>query len=234
MSTMRLAVIPARGGSKRIPQKNIKFFCGKPMIVWSIDAALQSGCFDEVVVSTDDDEIANIARASGALIPFIRPAELADDYANTTDVVHHAAKWFVDNGNTPTEVCCIYATAPFLLPTDIQTGLKALLDARCDYSFSVCNYEFPVQRAIRLNPYGRIEMFDPAKFYTRSQDLEEVFHDAGQFYWGSLSAWLQKKIIFASGSVPIKLPLYRVQDIDTPDDWQRAEYLHKLINFGGV
>jgi pseudaminic acid CMP-transferase len=226
---MRIAVIPARGGSKRIPRKNIKPFCGRPIIIWSIEAALLSGCFDQVVVSTDDVEIAEVAQSAGATVPFMRPAELADDYTGTIPVVRHAIEWFRRQGVLPEQVCCIYATAPFIRAEDIQQGLEALDTTDCDYAFAVTTYAFPIQRAIRLTKKGRVEMFYPEHFDTRSQDLEEAYHDAGQFYWGRSDAWVVGKPIFSPSSVPIILPRYRVQDIDTPEDWERAEWLFKTM-----
>lgn len=226
---MKLAVIPARGGSKRIPRKNIKLFCGKPMIVWSIEAALQSGCFDQIVVSTDDAEIAEVARQHGAQVPFMRPASLSDDHTGTTAVIAHAIDWFAAQGQMPEQVCCLYATAPFVTAADLQTGLQTLIDTGCDYAFSVTSYAFPIQRAIRITEAKRVEMFYPEHFNTRSQDLEEAYHDAGQFYWGRASAWQQGQIIFGPNSVPVLLPRHRVQDIDTPEDWLRAEWLFKAM-----
>ena len=226
---MKLAVIPARGGSKRIPRKNIKTFCGKPMIAWSIEAALQSGCFDAVAVSTDDAEIAEVARAHGAIVPFMRPAELSDDHTGTIPVIRHAIEWHQHQGQTPERVCCIYATAPFVRAEDLKRGLRVLEETGCDYAFSVTSYAFPIQRAIRITPQGRVEMFHPEHFNTRSQDLEEAFHDAGQFYWGQASAWLAGKPIFSPDAAPVILPRHRVQDIDTPEDWTRAEWLFKAM-----
>lgn len=222
---MNIAVIPARGGSKRIPRKNIKEFCGKPMIVWSIEAALHSGCFDRIVVSTDDIEIAEVAQRFGAEVPFMRPAELSDDHTGTIPVIRHATEWFIEQGQQPEQVCCIYATAPFISPEDIQHGLEILTATGSAYAFSVTSYPFPIQRAIRLTPHGRVEMFSPEEFNSRSQDLEEAYHDAGQFYWGRASAWLSEKKIFSSEASPVLLPRYRVQDIDTMEDWQRAELM---------
>lgn len=226
---MKLAVIPARGGSKRIPRKNIKPFCGKPMIAWSIEAALQSGCFDEVIVSTDDAEIADVARQWGADVPFMRPAALADDYTGTIPVVRHAIEWFQQAGKQPSQVCCIYATAPFVQIEDLRRGLDLLLANVCSYAFSVTSYPFPVQRAIRITEQGRVEMFCPEHFDTRSQDLEEAWHDAGQFYWGGAKAWLEDPAFFTRSSVPVRLPRHRVQDIDTSEDWLRAEWLFKAM-----
>jgi pseudaminic acid cytidylyltransferase len=226
---MRLAVIPARGGSKRIPRKNILPFGGRPMIAWSITAALESGCFDQVVVSTDDAEIADVARAEGASVPFLRPGALSDDHTGTIPVVAHAVQWFVDAGQAPGQVCCLYATAPFVQPADLQRGLALLESSGAAYAFSVTSYAFPIQRAIRITPQGRVAMFDPAQFNTRSQDLEEAFHDAGQFYWGRAEAWLQGQRIFSPEAVPVQLPRHRVQDIDTPEDWTRAEWLWRAM-----
>jgi len=220
---MKLAVIPARGGSKRIPRKNIRPFCGKPMIAWSIEAARRSGCFDRVVVSTDDEEIAAVARDWGAEIPFMRPAELADDHAGTIPVIAHAIRHLQDRGEPPRAVCCIYATAPFVRVPDLQRGSELLDRTDCDYVFSVTTYAFPIQRALRVKENGRVEMFHPEHFDTRSQDLEEAYHDAGQFYWGRAEVWLAGKRIFSPDAMPLILPRHRVQDIDTPEDWERAE-----------
>lgn len=227
--TTRIAIIPARGGSKRIPRKNIKLFCAKPMIAWSIDAALQSGCFDQVIVSTDDQEIAEVARQYGATVPFMRPAELSDDHTGTVPVIQHAIEWVNAQGQPVEQACCLYATAPFVSAEDINRGLDILNATQSDYAFSVTSYAFPIQRAIRLNDEGRVQMFNPEHFNTRSQDLEEAFHDAGQFYWGTADAWLQGRMIFGTGSVPVPLPRHRVQDIDTPEDWVRAEWLFKAM-----
>ena len=226
---MKIAVIPARGGSKRIPRKNIRPFGGKPMIAWSIEAALQSGCFDQVIVSTDDTEIAEVARTYGAAVPFMRPAELSDDHTGTIPVIRHAIEWFKQQGAVPGKVCCIYATAPFVRGENIQKGLDILDSTGSDYAFSVTSYAFPIQRALRLTAAGRVEMFHPEHFNTRSQDLEEGYHDAGQFYWGRSSAWLAGKPIFSPDAAPVMLPRHRVQDIDTPEDWERAEWMFKAM-----
>ena len=223
---MRLAVIPARGGSKRIPRKNIKSFCGKPMIARSIEAALKSKCFDRVIVSTDDAEIADVARQNGAEVPFMRPAELSDDHTGTIPVIRHAIEWMETHTGAPMQdVCCLYATAPFVLSDDLRRGLLVLAETGSDYAFSVTSYAFPIQRAIRLTPHGRVDMFSPEYFNVRSQDMEEAYHDAGQFYWGRAEAWKEGRVIFAPGSVPVLLPRHRVQDIDTPEDWERAQWM---------
>ncbi len=226
---MRIAIIPARGGSKRIPRKNIKQFAGKPMIAWSIEAALKSACFDQVIVSTDDNEITEIAKAYGAEVPFKRPAELSDDYAGTIPVIAHAIAWHVHEGKAVDEVCCIYATAPFLQASDLKRGLEVLKSTKADYAFAVSSYAFPIQRAIRITSQNRVDMFQPECFNVRSQDLEEAWHDAGQFYWGIAQAWLDQKPIFGKDAAPVILPRYRVQDIDTFEDWERAEWMFKAL-----
>lgn len=224
---MKLAIIPARGGSKRIPRKNIKAFCGKPMIAYSIEAALKSGCFDKIVVSTDDEEIATMARSLGAEVPFMRPRELSDDHTATIPVIAHAIQML----NIPNlqAVCCIYATAPFVQPNYIQEAYEKLIKTQSAYAFSATSFPFPIQRAIRLTKDNRVEMFSPENFAVRSQDLEEAYHDAGQFYWGTTSAWLEGKVIFAPHSTAVLLPRHLVQDIDTPEDWIRAEFMYKAL-----
>lgn len=226
---MRLAIIPARGGSKRIPRKNIKPFCGRPMIAWPIEAARKSGCFDRIIVSTDDVEIAELARKCGAEAPFVRPAELSDDHTGTIPVIAQAIQWQQQHGEAPAEVCCIYATAPFLHTEDLCRGLEILEQSGSDYAFSVTSYAFPIQRAVRITASNRVEMFYPEYFNTRSQDLEQAWHDAGQFYWGRAEAWLSGRPIFSADSVPVILPRHRVQDIDTPEDWERAEWIFRTM-----
>lgn len=226
---MRLAIIPARGGSKRIPRKNIKDFCGLPMIAWPIRAAIQSQCFDRIFVSTDDVEIAQVAQAYGAQVPFLRPHELSDDHTGTIPVITHAVNWQNHNGTAATEVCCIYATAPFVQADDLQRGLRTLESTGADYAISVASYVFPIQRAIRITSDQRIDMFQPQHLCSRSQDLSEAWHDAGQFYWGKAQAWLQGKVLFSHDAAPVPLPRHRVQDIDTSEDWERAEWLFKAM-----
>lgn len=226
---MKLAIIPARGGSKRIPRKNIKPFCGKPMIAWSIEAARESGCFDRIIVSTDDAEIADVARTYGAEVPFMRPLELSDDHTGTIPVIAHAVDWMNRNAGPIGFACCLYATAPFIQAEDLQRGFEVLQQSCADYAFSVTSYVFPIQRAIRITADQRVEMFNPEHFTTRSQDLEEAFHDAGQFYWGRTAAWLAGKSLFSHDAAPVPLQRHRVQDIDTAEDWERAEWLFKAM-----
>jgi N-acylneuraminate cytidylyltransferase len=222
---MRVAIIPARGGSKRIPRKNIRLFFGKPLIAWSIEAAKKSGLFDRIAVSTDDDEIASIARQWGAEVPFRRPADLSDDQTSTTEVIGHATKWTRDNGWPVVAVCCIYATAPFLQISDLERGLHLLESGAWQYAFTATDFAAPIFRSFRLRPDGGVEMFFPEHFSTRSQDLPVALHDAAQFYWGRPEAWIEGKMLFAPHSVPIVVPRWRVQDIDDEEDWRRAEML---------
>lgn len=230
---MNIGIIPARGGSKRIPGKNIKPFAGKPIIGWVIETAVTSGLFERIVVSTDDDEIAAVAREYGADVPFLRPAELADDHTGIVEVVQHGTAWMREE-NIPVEhVCCMLATAPFLQPGVLSQALKQLIELQAQYAFSVTDYAFPVQRAIRVNSEGRVEALWPENITTRSQDLEDVYHDAGQFYWGTAQAWEQGQAIFSGDSVPIRLPRYRVQDIDTDEDWTRAELMFNALRESG-
>ncbi|WP_413718476.1 pseudaminic acid cytidylyltransferase [Silicimonas sp. MF1-12-2] len=224
---MSVCLIPARGGSKRISRKNIRLFNGKPMIAWSIEAARQSGVFDQIIVSTDDHEIADVAAAHGAEVPFVRPENLADDHATTIDVVRHAIDWLETAGRDPDALCCLYATAPFALAEDIRKG-RALLET-ADFALPVTPFEFPIQRAVRLTGDDRLEMFHPEQFNTRSQDLPEAWHDAGQFYWGRTPSWKTATTLFGSQTAAIRVPRWRVQDIDTEDDWTRAEILARIL-----
>lgn len=224
---MNIAVIPARGGSKRIIGKNIKTFVGKPLIAYSIEAAQASELFDEILVSTDSDDIAAIAEQYGATQIIRRPESLANDYVGTFPVVKHAMEVFEQAGKKVDYVCCIYATAPFLSAERLKEGLHRLAaDNTKQFAFSVTSFPFPVQRAIRLHE-GGVSPVEPAQIGKRSQDLEEYYHDAGQFYWGTRCAWKEDKATFAPHSIPIILPRYLVQDIDTPEDWKRAELMYR-------
>ncbi|MEP3635858.1 MAG: pseudaminic acid cytidylyltransferase [Paracoccaceae bacterium] len=231
---MRLAVIPARGGSKRIPRKNIRPFCGKPMIAWSIEAAKESGCFDHIVVSTEDVEIAEIARAYGAELPFSRPVNLADDHTATVPVIAHAASECAAIYGLAETVCCLYATAPFVQAEDLQNGLTTLERTGADYVFSAAHFTSPIQRAMRESNGGFARMITPEFDQTRSQDLEAAYHDAGQFYWGSTQAWQEgRPILGGPRTAMYVLPSVRVQDIDTPDDWARAEAMFRALGMHG-
>jgi pseudaminic acid cytidylyltransferase len=222
-----IAVIPARGGSKRIPRKNVKEFCGKPMISWAIEAAKGSELFDRVIVSTDDAEVAAIAAQWGAEAPFVRPAELANDFAGTTEVIAHATEWAVQQSPGIAAVCCVYATAALLQSQDLVRGLTALRSGSWRYAFSATEFKSSIYRAMRRSPSGGVEMIFPEHFTSRSQDLPSTLHDAAQFYWGTSQAWLGHERIFAAASIPVMIPPSRVQDIDTAEDWAAAELLFR-------
>lgn len=226
---MSLCVIPARGGSKRIPGKNIKEFSGKPMIVWSIEAAIQTGIFNNIVVSTDDEEIARIAKDNGAMVPFVRPNELSDDFANTADVMMHACNWSKEQSIDSDYVCCIYATAPFVSADDIIAAFNILKDKNWKYVFSAAVNPLPVYRSFTQSTEGGVEMIFPEHYKTRSQDLPKVQYDAAQFYFGTFEAWVNKEIMFENHSYPFIIDYDRVQDIDTIEDWKLAEQKFKYI-----
>ena len=229
MDAKTIAVIPARGGSKRIPRKNIKPFCGKPMIAYSIEAAIRAGIFDEIIVSTDDEEIADIAKNAGASVPFMRPKELSDDFTATGAVVEHAIKFLQARGDRIKFVCTIYATAPLIDEFYIRLGLEKLRASNAKNAFSCTSMPFPIWRTFKIAKDGRCEMFWRENFAKRSQDLEEAYQDAGQFYWTNLDAPSSDEIFFGRDSIAIVLPRHLVQDIDTPQDWIRAEFLYEAV-----
>ena len=226
---MNIAVIPARGGSKRIPRKNIRPFCGKPMIAWPIAAAADSGLFDRVIVSTDDTEIAETARSFGAEVPFMRPTELADDLAGTIPVIAHATHWAREQRWPIEGVCCIYPTAPMISTDDLADGLRLLNEGPHDFVLSATDYASSIFRAFFQAEGGGLEMIFPEHFDSRSQDLPRALHDAAQFYWGRPEAWLTAKTLFGPRSAAWLTPRWRVQDIDTPEDWVRAEALFEAL-----
>ena len=231
---MNIALIPARGGSNRIPRKNIRLFRGRPMIAWSIEAARTAGCFDRILVSTDDAEIAEVARDHGAEVPFLRPAHLSDDQASTQVVIGHALKWLEQQGLVCEALCCLYATAPFVQAEDLCHSRQQLIDSiPGTVVFAATSFPFPIQRAIYLDAQGYSSMFQPECFSSRSQDLTEAYHDAGQFYWATPQTWSTVTNLF-EGMRPLLLPRWRVQDIDTQEDWQRAELLHQLLSEQGL
>ncbi len=226
---MNICVIPARAGSRRIPRKNIKEFNGKPIIAYSIEAALKSNCFSQVIVSTDDNEISEVAKKYGAHVPFVRPDELSNDYVGTIPVIKHTIEWMEDNNNYIENVCCLYATAPFIQSKIISKAYQQLKNSSADYCFSVTSFAFPIQRAIRIVQDNKVDMFYPEHFNTRSQDLEEACHDAGQFYWGKAQAFKAELPLFSEVATPYVLPRYLVQDIDTMEDWIRAEAMYRVL-----
>jgi pseudaminic acid cytidylyltransferase len=222
---LSVAIIPARGGSKRIPKKNIKNFCGREMIAYSIEAARRSGCFDRVLVSTDDAEIAAVAKRYGAEVPFIRPSKLSDDFATTSEVMGHAIKWLDQQSYDTPFVCCIYATAPFVSEKDLQLGYERLVASEdVDFVFSASAFPSSIYRAIEVDDRA-VRMLNPEYAAVRSQDLPDAYHDAGQFYWGRKSAFIRGGQIFTKSSRVVLVPRERVQDIDTPADWEFAETL---------
>ncbi len=227
---MIIAIIPARGGSKRIKKKNSKMFCGQPIIAYSIKQAQASRLFDRIIVSTDDCEIADISRKLGAEVPFLRPENLSGDFVGTVDVINHAIDFMEqETGNHVTYACCIYPTAPFVMVDSLREGYMNLVNSEKTFSFSVTTFSFPIQRALKINKEGEAQAFWPENIEKRSQDLEEAYHDAGQFYWGKRDGFLGQKPIFSSASIPVVLPRERVQDIDTEEDWRRAELLYQLL-----
>ncbi len=225
---MNVCIIPARGGSKRIPRKNIKEFCGKPIIAYPIEAAQKSGLFDRIIVSTDDEEIADVARSFGTEIPFLRPKELSDDFTGTIPVIAHVIKELEKSGEVVDTACCVYATSAFLTPELLKEGFEALGDGR-EYSFSVAEFVAPIFRSFKLLDDGGVEMFFPEKFGSRSQDLPSAYHDAAQFYFGRRDAFLKDLPIFAPHSVAVKMDRRMVQDIDTPEDWAIAERIFRTF-----
>jgi len=231
---MNVAIIPARGGSKRIPKKNIKLFSGKPIIAYSIETANISGLFDKIIVSTDSQEIAHTAEEYGAEVPFMRPKKLSDDFTPTAPVLLHAVKWMEENGSLPNYVCCIYATAPFVRSDYIKKGLGLMMSKRASSVFSVTTFPFSIFRALNISEAGCLKMFWPEHELTRSNDLPEAYHDAGQFYWLDSKKFLKSKKIYAGDALPVILPRCLVQDIDTPDDWETAEAMYEVAKKRGL
>lgn len=226
-----VCIIPARGGSKRIPKKNIKLFRGKPLLVWSIEKAIKSKCFTDVIVSTDDEEIANLAISSGANVPFLRPKELSDDFVGTLDVIKFVIKNFTKEIKY---VCCLYATAPIVLTNDLVKSYEEIQIMNDDsLIFTATNFDYPIQRAFVLNSLNKASMIKKNFLFTRSQDLEKTFHDAGQFYWGKTNGWLKAKNMIDNNKAYF-LPRWRVQDIDEEEDWLRAEIIHKILEEKGL
>lgn len=226
---MKIAVIPARGGSKRIPGKNIKDFCGKPMIAWSIKVAQESKLFDRIIVSTDNEKIARIALDSGAEIPFKRPVDLADDLTQTVPVVGHAIASCIKLGWNIEFACCVYPCNPFLQVDDLVKAHKLVINRKTDFVYPVSEYAHPIQRAMRLLPNDVMQFYAPQFELTRTQDLEKLYHDAGQFYWGKASAWLEKRKMHTDG-IGMPIPNWRVVDIDSEDDWKRATIIFESLN----
>ena len=229
---MKLLVIPARGGSKRIPKKNIKNFAGRPIIEWSIETGLNANYYDEIIVSTDDEVIKLVAESAGAKVPFIRPKNISDDFSTTLDVIKHAINWYKLEGHILTDITCLYPTSPFTTVEDLRQALYLYKNNIKENAFIFSATKFPsaIQRAFFLNKSGFSEMFHPEYYSSRSQDLENAYYDAGQFYIASPNVWLTKDNIFER-SKPYFLPPWRVQDIDTLKDWEMAEKLYEINKF---
>ena len=224
----RLAIIPARGGSKRIPRKNIKDFLGKPIIAYSIEAALKSNIFDEVMVSTDDDEIASVAIQFGAAVPFMRSSKNADDFATTADVIVEVVQQYESIGRFFDALCCIYPTAPFVTAERLQEGAVLLEKQGYDSVVPMVRFSFPIQRAVYLNEYNQAFFFQPEHIQSRSQDLQSSYHDVGQYYWLNTARFIENKQIWTQNTGAIILDEMETQDIDTLEDWEIAEFKYQL------
>ena len=223
-----ICIITARGGSKRIPRKNIKEFCGKPIIAYSIEAAIKSGCFDEVMCSTDDEEIAEVARRYGASVPFMRSVATANDFATTADVLNEVVAEYRKRGKCFEYFCCLYPTAPFVNAERIRQGLEMMIAAKANGAMPVVQYSYPIQRALKISD-GAVSMREPEHLRSRSQDLEPMYHDAGQYYWYRTEAFKSNPNIMAISPLAIITPEEEVQDIDTHDDWKMAEMKYRLL-----
>ena len=221
-----VAIIPARGGSKRIPYKNIRNFHGKPIIAWSIIAAKKSGIFDDIIVSTDSQRIADVANKYGAITPFIRPDSISDDFTGTNDVIKHAAKWYIENVGDIDYICGIYPTAPFLTSSALVDGFHRLVNSNAAFVFSAVGYSYPIQRAFLISKNDRVQMLNKENISKRSQDLEKSYHDAGQFYWGLTSSFINNLNLYSDESIPMILPAHLAHDIDDEEDWKYAEMLY--------
>lgn len=227
---MNIAIIPARGGSKRIPKKNIKNFLGKPIISYSVELAIKSNLFDKVIVSTDCDEIAEIAKSYGAEVPFKRPQEISDDFSTLNDVLKHAIDFIENDGFLYEYVCCIYATAPFIEIDDVRRGFELINTKKWESVIAATNFSYPIFRSFEKDKKGGLKMVFPDHYSSRSQDLPEIFHDAGQFFWAKSEFLKKSPSGFNQNNTIIEIPNYRAQDIDTDEDWQRAELIYKYLN----
>ena len=223
-----LCIIPARGGSKRIPRKNIKPFMGKPIIAYSIETALKSGVFDEVMVSTDDEEIVGVARQYGASVPFLRSAATSNDYATTVDVLLEVINKYKEQGKLFDTICCLYSTAPFVTSDRLKDASSQIND-KVDACFTIVEYSYPIQRSLRINESDYVEMKYPEHLKSRTQDLEKVYHDAGQVYFVKTDALINEGTVWCKRTAPLILSELEVQDLDTLTDWQLAEMKYQLL-----
>lgn len=231
---MNLAIIPARGGSRRIKNKNIKLFFNKPIIYWSIKAAKQSKLFDKIIVSTDSKKIANICKKYNIEIPFLRPKTLSNDKVSTIKVIKHALIWFKKKGVFFDRVCCIYPASPFISKKIIKKALKLLKIKRKSFAFTVSSYPHPIQRALKIKKNGYLKPVWPSNVNIRSQKFENRYHDAGQFYWGTFDSFMKNKNFFIKNSIPIYIPRYLCHDIDTLEDWKKAELVFKSLKINDI
>ena len=230
MNFKNIVIIPARGGSKRIPKKNIKDFLGKPIIAYSIEMAINCKLFSRVIVSTDDEEIKDVVLKYGAEVPFIRPKNIADDFTGTHEVIGHAVEYLENTGETMDYVCCIYPTAPLIQKDDLIKGFKLIQTNKWNSVMAATNFSYPIFRSFKNLPNGGLKMIFPEHYNSRSQDLPEVYHDAGLFYWAKPKVWKKKPQWYNEKNSIVKIPNYRIQDIDTPDDWKKAEMIYQIIN----
>lgn len=226
----RVVIIPARSGSKRIPCKNIRPFAGKPIIAYPIEAARESGLFSRIIVSTDSEDVAAVAREFGAETPFLRPATLSDDFTGTGAVVWHALDWLRKDGEQIDAICCIYATTPLVTAENLRAGYALLMESKAPSLVSVATFPSPIFRAFTVGEEGRLKLLWPEYYRVRSQDLPEAYHDAGQFYWAVADRFLTERKFYMEGAVPCKLPRYFVQDIDTLEDWAYAELMYQVLH----
>lgn len=229
--TPPVAIIPARKGSKRIPGKNIKDFCGKPMIAHSIDCAIKSGLFSKIIVSTDCDEIARISKNHGAEVPFMRPGQLADDFTPIANVYLHVLELLSEKQKLPKYFCGITATAPLMQERYLREGFEMMEEKQAPAAFSVCQFPAPIQRALKVSNDGSLKMFWPENELVRSNDLELAFFDSGQFYWLKTDTFMEEKKVWLPGSLPVTLPRHLTQDIDNEDDWKQAEIFYKFMQY---
>ena len=224
-----LAIIPARGGSKRIPRKNIKPFLGQPIIKYSIDTAIESELFDEIMVSTDDQEIAVLSKQLGARVPFIRSKENSDDYAGTADVIEEVLNEYIKRGFSFKYACCIYPTAPFVTAEKLKEGHRLLIESEADAVTPVVKFSYPIQRAFKIED-GKLVRMWPEYEKTRSQDLEPAYHDVGQFYWHKVESFFRREVKDDYKKIPFIIPEMEMQDMDTEEDWEVAEFKYQYLH----
>lgn len=231
--TRNIAIIPARGGSKRIPRKNVKPFLGKPIVAYSIETALASGLFDEIMVSTDDEEVARIASQYGASVPFLRSAETSNDYAPLADVLFEVISTYRQEGVSFDNVCCLLPTAPLVTADTLKKAYEVLSNSGFDSVCPVVAFSYPILRSLKMDGSGKLEMNWPEYRFSRSQDLPVAYHDSGTFYWLCVSAFMRDRKIFSDNGTAIVLDEMQVQDIDTSADWELAELKYSLLHKNG-